>query len=114
MALFPSPRKLVHLRSLWLRAGNEGSILAFDSFSNHLHLYRTYLIGILENLPEPHVLPPNLTVLYLFGSELDIESLRTLEKLSNEMFGYYACTFISHEYFNITKTESRHPTSKMF
>ncbi|XP_058113001.1 probable disease resistance RPP8-like protein 2 [Magnolia sinica] len=83
MALSRSISKLVHLRSLSLMSWDGSWIPAFESFSKHEHLYKMTLIGRLEKLPEPHVFPPNLTELCLYGSKLERDPMVTLEKLPN-------------------------------
>ncbi|XP_058112950.1 disease resistance protein RPP8-like [Magnolia sinica] len=75
--------KLVHLRSLCLEGVSGSFIPAFESFSNHRHLYYMRLRGRLEKLPDLHEFPPNLTKLHLYGSKLEQDPMGTLEKLPN-------------------------------
>lgn len=49
--------------------------------SKHTHLFKLHLRGGLENLPEQHEFPPNLTHLYLLRSNLTHDPMATLEKL---------------------------------
>ncbi|XP_058112935.1 disease resistance protein RPP8-like [Magnolia sinica] len=75
--------KLVHLRSLCLDGESGSFIPAFESFSNHHHLYYMHLSGRLVKLPDLHEFPPNLTDLHLYGSKLEQDPMGTLEKLPN-------------------------------
>ncbi|KAF8398657.1 hypothetical protein HHK36_014512 [Tetracentron sinense] len=74
-ALANSLPKLYSLRSLSLEGflpTQAASFLPLVSFSQHIHLYRLYLSGQLEKLPNLVDFPPNLTELTLYGSGLAI------------------------------------------
>ncbi|XP_058112983.1 disease resistance protein RPH8A-like [Magnolia sinica] len=75
--------KLVRLRSLRLISRSGCSIPAFESFSNHQHLYKMILYGCLEKFLDLHEFPPNLTELHLNGSQIQQDPMGTLEKLPN-------------------------------
>ncbi|XP_058113013.1 disease resistance protein RPP8-like [Magnolia sinica] len=83
MALSRSIRKLASLRSLLLGASRNCAIPAFSSFSNHHHLFHMNLDGPFEKLPDVHEFPPNLTELFLRGSQLEQDLIGTLEMLPN-------------------------------
>ncbi|XP_058112035.1 disease resistance protein RPP8-like [Magnolia sinica] len=83
MALPRSVCKLASLRLLWLEASRNCSIPAFPSFSNHHHLFCMNLGGPFEKLPDVHEFPPNLTELFLRGSQLQRDQIGTLEMLPN-------------------------------
>ncbi|XP_058112036.1 probable disease resistance RPP8-like protein 4 [Magnolia sinica] len=83
MALSHSIHKLASLRSLRLEASPNCSIPAFPSFSNHHHLFHMTLDGPFGRLPDVHEFPPNLTELYLNGSQLERDLIGTLEMLPN-------------------------------
>ncbi|XP_058112041.1 probable disease resistance RPP8-like protein 4 [Magnolia sinica] len=83
MALSRSITKLASLRSLRLEASPNCSIPAFPSFSNHHHLFYMNLVGPFEKLPDVHEFPPNLTELFLRGSQLEHDQIGTLEMLPN-------------------------------
>ncbi|XP_058112025.1 probable disease resistance RPP8-like protein 4 [Magnolia sinica] len=83
MASSHSICKLVRLRSLSLITRYGCSIPAFESFSNHQHLYKMKLSGRLEKFLDLHEFPLNLTELHLIGSKIQQDPMGTLEKLPN-------------------------------
>ncbi|XP_058115402.1 probable disease resistance RPP8-like protein 4 isoform X1 [Magnolia sinica] len=81
--LFYSIPKLKHLQSLTLHVSPGGSLYPFLPILNLLHLYKLYLGGGLEKLPESHEFSPNLTKLTLQDTTLGQDPMPTLEKLQN-------------------------------
>ncbi|XXG51500.1 hypothetical protein AAC387_Pa03g0049 [Persea americana] len=71
-----SIEKLCNLRSLTIRSGN--SIPSLKSFANHLHLYKMYLCGQIEKLPD---FRPYLAKLSLYNSQLEQDAIAIIEKL---------------------------------
>ncbi|XXG51498.1 hypothetical protein AAC387_Pa03g0047 [Persea americana] len=74
--LFYSIEKLCSLRSLKFIRG--GSISSLKSFAHQSHLYKMYLDGQIEKLPD---FPPNLAKLTLSNSQLKQDAIAILEKL---------------------------------
>eukprot|EP00268_Persea_americana_P045906 TRINITY_DN4704_c0_g2_i2.p1 TRINITY_DN4704_c0_g2~~TRINITY_DN4704_c0_g2_i2.p1 ORF type:complete len:845 (+),score=100.89 TRINITY_DN4704_c0_g2_i2:192-2726(+) len=68
--------KLCSLRSLKIM--NLSPILFSMSFAHHLHLYKMFLAGQMRKLPD---LPPNLSKLTLYFSQLEQDAIAILEKL---------------------------------
>ncbi|RWR84287.1 putative disease resistance protein [Cinnamomum micranthum f. kanehirae] len=77
-ALSDSIKKFFCLQSLKLRDG--GSIPQLPFTCHHLHLYKMYLDGSIQKLPE---WPPNLAELTLRNSKLEQDAISALEKLQN-------------------------------
>ncbi|RWR75240.1 putative disease resistance protein [Cinnamomum micranthum f. kanehirae] len=75
-ALSDSIEKLCSLRSLKILSGN--SISSLKSFAHHSHLYKMFLTGQIEKLPD---FPPNLAKLTLARSQLKQDAIAILEKL---------------------------------
>ncbi|OVA18806.1 Disease resistance protein [Macleaya cordata] len=77
--------KLDGLRSLKLSISEE--IPNLLPFSNHKFLYKLRLEGTLvKSLCTTDFFPPNLIKLTLFQSQLEVDPMKTLEKLSNLRF----------------------------
>eukprot|EP00268_Persea_americana_P045903 TRINITY_DN4704_c0_g2_i1.p1 TRINITY_DN4704_c0_g2~~TRINITY_DN4704_c0_g2_i1.p1 ORF type:complete len:842 (+),score=93.30 TRINITY_DN4704_c0_g2_i1:207-2732(+) len=68
--------KLCSLRSLKIM--NLSPILFSMSFAHHLHLYKMYLCGQIEKLPD---FPPYLAKLSLYNSQLEQDAIAIIEKL---------------------------------
>ncbi|KAF8389357.1 hypothetical protein HHK36_026051 [Tetracentron sinense] len=79
-ALFESIVKLDRIEYLHLQAKDKNTLPTL-MLSNHVHLYKLQLFGILEKVPDLHELPTNLTYLCLKGSRLMQDPIATLEKL---------------------------------
>ncbi|RWR75241.1 putative disease resistance protein [Cinnamomum micranthum f. kanehirae] len=74
--LSDSIEKLCSLRSFTIWSGD--SISSLKSFAPHSHLYKMYLDGQIERLPD---FPPNLAKLTLCDSQLKQDAIAILEKL---------------------------------
>ncbi|KAL6013333.1 hypothetical protein ACLOJK_003826 [Asimina triloba] len=75
--------KLKKLRRLKLGEWDDCYIPALPPLTDHQDLWKLFLHGKLEKLPESHEFPPKLTKLTLRMTKLEHDPMPTLEKLRN-------------------------------
>ncbi|KAL5987735.1 hypothetical protein ACLOJK_035487 [Asimina triloba] len=81
--LFDAIPKLKQLQYLQLGEWDTCSIPTLPPLSLHNNLFKLFLHGKLEKLPNPHEFPPNLTKLTLRMTRLEDDPMPTLEKIKN-------------------------------